>query len=71
MREDNRNGEKPESSLLSNHPGEQRNRSIIAFQKLVQTIEFGGGQERRILEEGPIEEVCQPLLGDEVVQVDI
>jgi hypothetical protein len=45
------------------HPGEKRNISIIAFRKLFQTLEFGGGQEKRIPEQGPVEEAGQQLQG--------
>jgi hypothetical protein len=38
------------------HPGEKRNRSVIVFRRLFQTLEFGGRQEMRIPEQGPIEE---------------
>jgi hypothetical protein len=38
------------------HPGEKMNRSVITFRKLFETLEFGGRQERRIPEQGPVEE---------------
>jgi hypothetical protein len=51
------------------HPGETKNRSVSASPKLFQTLESPGGQKRRILEQGPVEEAGQQLPGEEVVQV--
>jgi hypothetical protein len=49
--------------------GEKRNRSIIVFRKLFQTLEFDGRQERMIPEQRSVEEASQQLSGEEVVQV--
>jgi hypothetical protein len=51
------------------YPGEKKNRSVIAFRKLFQTLEFSDGQERRIQEQAPIEEAGQQLPGEEVMRI--
>jgi hypothetical protein len=51
------------------HPGEKRNRSITAFQKLFQTIEFSGRRERRILGQRSADEAGQQFPAEEIVQV--
>jgi hypothetical protein len=49
--------------------GEKRNKYVIAFRKLFETLEFGGGQERRVPEQGPVGEASQQLPGKEILQV--
>jgi hypothetical protein len=51
------------------HPGEKTNRSVIPFGKLFQTLEFGGGHEKRIPQQESVEEADQRLSGKEIVQV--
>jgi hypothetical protein len=69
MPEDIRNKERPESSLLSISPKREGRKSVIAFRKLFQTLEFGGRQEGRIPAQGPVEEAGQQLPGEEVAQI--
>jgi hypothetical protein len=54
---------------FQDHHGEKRNRFVIAFRKLLETFEVSGRQERRIPEQGSVEEAGQQLPGEEGVQV--
>jgi hypothetical protein len=51
------------------HPGEKRNRSIMAFQESFPRTESGRRKEKRIPEQRSFDKAGQQLPGEEIIEV--